>query len=233
MAFPGRPCRADIHFSTAKNRGFAVEHRAASVSNVNHSPETSPPSTITLRRLTTRPAASESSNWPSAIFVSLHLLPLSRFSLSHPFPWLAGVLLVRSAFLRLSALCLFFPLSFGFFFLLSYPLSLFRVPGRHFLYRGQNIVVRSILLKPPQGSVIQFEPDSAFFHELGDPVRRDAILNQIANVIEGKRFLSLSERWQRVNNQEKYRQNSTPAHCTNCSLKISIHFQTGMRGRIL
>ena len=130
-------------------------------------------------------------------------------------------------FLLLSALCLFFPLSSRLFFLLSSCLlSLFGVPGGHFFHRGQDSFVRSILLKPAQGSVIQFEPDSAFFHELGDPVRRDAILNQIANVIEGKNLLRLSERWQRVNNQEKYRQNGTTVRRTNGSRKTSITFQT-------
>jgi hypothetical protein len=145
---------------------------------------------------------------------------------------LRAFLFVCSAFLLFSALCFFFPFSSGFFFLLSYPLSLFHVPGRHFLYRGQNSVVRSILLKPSQRSVIQFEPDSVFFHEFGDPVRRDAILNQIANVIEGKHLLGLSEGWQRVNKQEKYRQNGTPARCKNCLRKISSHFQIAISGGI-
>ena len=102
-----------------------------------------------------------------------------------------------------------------------------------FFHRGQDSFVRSILLKPPQGSVIQFEPDSVFFHELSDPVRRDAVLNQIANIIEGKYFLRLSERWQRVNDQQKYRQNDTPPRRMNGSAKKSINFQTARRHGIL
>src|SRR5512141_2831247 len=90
-----------------------------------------------------------------SLFRFLLCFPLSLFSLSGHLLRSLGLrafLLVRSAFLRLSALCLFFPHSFSFFFLLSYPLSLFRVPGRHFFHRGQDSFVRSILLKPPQGS---------------------------------------------------------------------------------
>jgi hypothetical protein len=129
----------------------------------------------------------------------------------------------------LGLLAFLLPCSASLFFS-SYLLSLFRVSGRHFLYRGQDRLVRSILLKPPQGPVIHFEPDSVFFHELSDAIRLYAAFNQIANVIEGKHFLS--EPWQRVSDQQ-YRQNGTPAHRTSYSRKISINFQTAMRHGIL
>ena len=72
-----------------------------------------------------------------------------------------------------------------------------------------------------------------FFHELGDPIRADPVLNQITNFIEGEHLPRLSEPWQVANTQEKYRQNDTPPYRTNCLQKININFQAVLRDGIL
>jgi hypothetical protein len=89
------------------------------------------------------------------------------------------------------------------------------------------------LLKPPQGAVIQLEPDPVLFHELSDTIWFDTVLDQIANVIEGKPFLGLREPWQRVNNHEKYRQNGTRPHRTDDLRKANFNFPTVMLAEIL
>ena len=146
--------------------------------------------------------------------------------------WYLGLLTflpLRSAALLLCPLCYFLALTYRLFFLLSsYLLSLFRVPDRHFLYRGQDSIVRSFLLKSPRGAVIQFEGDSVFFHELGDAIWLDAVLDQINNVIDGKHFPRLSKPWQCVHKQEKYRQNDTTVRPTDGLQKKNITFPTAM-----
>jgi len=67
--------------------------------------------------------------------------------------------------------------------------------------------------------IIQFEADTSFLHDLGDPIRADPALNQTNDFIEGEHLPGLRESWQRVNDYEDQGQNGTP-RCSNCSGKL-------------
>ena len=105
----------------------------------------------------------------------------------HPLSWLAGV------FALPLALCLFFrfrPVSSSCCRIRCLS-SVYRADI--FFIRGQDSVVRSILLEPPQGSVIHSNPTPRSSTSWAIRFGVTPFLDQIANVIEGKRFLSLSE----------------------------------------
>jgi hypothetical protein len=89
------------------------------------------------------------------------------------------------------------------------------------------------LLEATQGSIIQLEAHTAFFHELRNAIRPDGVIDQIADIIECKRFPGLSEHWQCTNNQQDYCQRRTSARRTNGAQTTSVKFKTGMHNGML